>query len=44
MHTYMYYISIKTVYINIGLKQSHVYANIDTSPQLRQSGILETSE
>ena len=28
----------------IGLKESHTYANIDTSPRLRQSGILETSE
>ena len=33
--TYMYY---------IGLKQSHMYTNIDISQRLRQSGILEKSE
>ena len=43
MHTYMcVYVCI--MYIGHGLKQSHMYANIDASPRLRQSGILETSE
>ena len=30
----------------LGLKRSHMYGNIDviSSPQLRQSGILKTSE
>ena len=32
------------VILRIGLKQSHMYANIDIRPHLRRSGILETSE
>ena len=32
------------VILHIGLQQSHMYANIDITPHLRQSGILEKSE
>ena len=47
MHTYIHicvYIYVCVYITYIGLKQSHMYANIDISPRLRKSGIVETSE